>query len=231
MLFSCASSLVTSGGNPYVSYNLNTTFPSILFFPCSLALFISFSNSFSPCANVFTNLFFSSIITFFINSAFLAKSGYISFKFSTFISTRVDISSRLICSLFICLTILRINLLKIYPLSTLLGLPPSLIIIMLERKCSAIILLLSMLSIFCNSNNLSITGLNNSVSNGVSFPCNSIAILSSPNPVSTFLCANFEYFPSLLLKYSINTLFHISTYLPQSQLGWQSGPHAGFPVS
>ena len=111
--FSFASSLVTSGGNPYVSYNLNTTFPSILSFPDCFALFISFSNSFSPCASVFTNLSFSSIITFFIVSAFFSSSGYISFRFSTLISINVDISSKLICSLFICLTILRINLLKI----------------------------------------------------------------------------------------------------------------------
>ena len=111
--FSFASSLVTSGGKPYVSYSLNTTAPSIFSLFSCFALLIAFWNSFSPCDKVFTNLSFSSIITFFIVSAFFSSSGYISFRFSTLISTNVDISSRLICSLFICLTILRINLLKI----------------------------------------------------------------------------------------------------------------------
>ena len=129
-----------------------------------------------------------------------------------------------------CLIILLINLLKTYPLSKLLGLPPSDIIIILERKCSATILLLSILSTFCSSSNFFITGAKSSVSNGVSFPCNSIAILSRPRPVSTFLCFNFEY-PFLSLKYSIKTLFQISTYLPQSHDGPQSSEHAGFPVS
>ena len=82
-----------------------------------------------------------------------------------------------------------------------------------------------------NSCNLSITGLNNSVSNGVSFPCNNIVILSSPSPVSTLCCFNFVYFPSFVLKNSINTLFQISTYLPHPQDGLQFSEHFGFPVS
>ena len=196
----------------------------------SFSLFISFWNSLSPFTNVFTNFSFSSNITLFIISLFLAKSGYISFKLSTFISINVDNSSKFICNLFICLIILLINLLNTYPLSKLLGLPPSETIIMLERKCSATILLLSILSIFWSSSNFFIIGANNSVSKGVSFPCNNIVILSRPNPVSTFFCFNFEY-PFLSLKYSINTLFQISTYLPQSHDGWQSSEHAGFPVS
>ena len=164
-----------------------------MFSPCSLTCPTSFANSFSPFSSVFTNLSFSSKITFFIVSLFASSAGYISFKFSTFISISVDNSSNDIWSLFICLTILRINLLNIYPLSTLLGLPPSHIIIILERKCSATILLLAILSTFCNSTSLSIIGANNSVSNGVSFPSNNIVILSSPKPVSTLCCFSFEY--------------------------------------
>src|SRR5699024_283413 len=105
------------------------------------------------------------------------------------------------------------------------------IIIILARKCSATILLLAISSTFASSSNLSITGLNNSVSNGVSLPCNNIVILSSPSPVSTFCCFSFVYFPSFVLKYSINTLFQISTYLPQPHDGLQFGEHFGFPVS
>ena len=102
---------------------------------------------------------------------------------------------------------------------------------MLERKCSATILLLSMMSLFSISSSFFIIGSNISVSNGVSFPCSNIVILSSPSPVSTFFCSSFEYFPCASLKYSIKTLFHISTYFPQSHDGWQSAEHAGFPVS
>ena len=203
---------------------------SIVSFPSAFILAITLLNSFSPWANVFMYLSFSWIITSFISSFLLTSSGYISFNISTSKSINPDNSFRSISNLFKCLVILRINLLKIYPLSILLGLPPSAIIIILALKCSATILLLAISSFLASSNNLSIIGLNISVSKGVSFPCNSIAILSNPRPVSTFLCVNFEYFPSFF-KYSMKTLFHISTYFPQSHDGWQSGPQAGFPVS
>ena len=188
-------------------------------------------NSFSPCASVLINFSFSSNITLFITSLFFSKSGYISFKFSIFNSIKFSNSSNEICSLFMCLIILRINFLSTYPLSIFDGLPPSHTSIILERRCSAIIRLLRISSIFSNFSNFSIIGKNISVSNGVSFPSKSIVILSSPNPVSTFFCDNLEYFPSLLLKYSIKTLFHISTYLPHPHDGLHSGEHFGFPVS
>ena len=81
--FSFASSLVTSGGKPYVSYSLNTTAPSIFSLFSCFALLIAFWNSFSPCDKVFTNLSFSSIIVFLIISLLISNSLYICFKFST----------------------------------------------------------------------------------------------------------------------------------------------------
>ena len=200
-----------------MSYSLNTISPGIIFSSCNFI--IAFWNSLSPFDKVFINLSFSSIITFFMFSLFFVNSGYISLRLSTYMSISVDNSDKSICNLLICLIILLISLLKTYPLSKLLGLPPSEIIIILERKCSAIILLLSILSIFCNSFNFSITGANISVSNGVSLPCNNIVILSNPSPVSTFFCFNLVYLPFASLKYSIKTLFQISTYFPQSHEG------------
>ena len=56
-------------------------------------------------------------------------------------------------------------------------------------------------------------------------------VLSNPIPVSTFFCFNGSNFPSIVLLYSIKTLFQISTYLPQSQAGEHFSEHFGLPVS
>src|SRR3989338_7727023 len=54
---------------------------------------------------------------------------------------------------------------------------------------------------------------------------NTATVLSSPIPVSTFCCLSGSHVPFLFLLYCINTSFHISTYLPQSQfVGQGSAP-------
>ena len=70
-----------------------------------------------------------------------------------------------------------------------------------------------------------------SVSNTLSTPWRVAMVRSRPMPVSTFFWARGSNFPSPTLLYSMNTLFQISRYLPQSQPALQSGPQAGRPVS
>ena len=72
---------------------------------------------------------------------------------------------------------------------------------------------------------------NASVSYTLSTPCSVATVRSSPMPVSTFFWRSGSNTPSATLLYSMNTLFQISRYLPQSHPALQSGPQAGRPVS
>ena len=94
----------------------------------------------------------------------------------------------------------------------------------------------------------SIIGYNKSVSKFDIFFCRTDASLSSPQPVSIFLCASGLYSPSSVLSYCVKTKFHISKNLSQSQPTPQvglpqprsspksiyiseSGPHGPGPIS
>ena len=79
-----------------------------------------------------------------------------------------------------------------------------------------------------------VTGANTSVSYTDSRPCSTIAIRSSPEPVSTLANRSGSSSPDARCWYSMNTpAFQISMYRPavsNSPPGWYAGPFPG-PVS
>ena len=78
---------------------------------------------------------------------------------------------------------------------------------------------------------LAIAPANRSVSYALDSPLIMQTVRSKPMPVSTFFCLSGSNLPSAVRLNSINTLFQISTHLPQSSAGEQSGPQGSLPVS
>ena len=74
--------------------------------------------------------------------------------------------------------------------------------------------------VFVSSSIFSLANLNTSMSYTLVKLFSVINTLSTPNPVSTFLCSSGVYFPSFA-KYSMNTSFQISTMQPQFSDGVQ----------